>query len=167
MITANISFYFQKYMYCGSAIDLAMDVNGKAGTGETGKQNYLEVSETPHFLWLTPKINGDGSFTDEYIINTHAFGGRGAAAYPNGGNNKEAKLYHKDLDGPNNTQESWKFEKQCDENSYEACPLWKIKASNGQSPGFYIQAKDQNLYLKEFDEKNDDIREFLWTIEFH
>lgn len=44
-----------------------------------------------------------------------------------------------------------------------------INAINAKTPGYYMQAKGtgNNLFLREFDEKNHDIEEFLWTIEFH
>ena len=145
-------------MYCGSEEN-----------GQTNNNDYLELSDKPHFLWLTPQINDDESFTDEYIINTHAYDGRGVSSYHKNPSNKKDKIYHKDPDGAQNTEEIWKFEKQCDENVYDACFTWMINAINAQTPGYYMQAKGtgDNLFLTKFDEKTHVIEEFLWTIDFH
>ena len=142
-------------MYCGSAEN-----------GQTNNNDILELSEKPHFLWLTPQINYDGSFTDEYIINTHAYDGRGVSSYHK---NKKEKIFHRDPDGAQNIEKIWKFEKQCDENDYNACSTWMINAINAKKPGYNMQATGtgDNLFLRKFDEKTHDIEEFLWTLEFH
>ena len=167
--TKNIFFYFKKYVYCGDAIHPTTggDYNGK----NSNTVNYLVVSDKYHILSLLPQINADGSFTDEYYIKTHAFNGTGVAAYNNGLRNSgldKFKIYHKDPEGSQNTQETWKFEKQCDDKSHDICLTWKINAINSKTPGYYMRAAetDDHLYLQEFDEKNDDIEDFLWTIEF-
>ena len=115
--------------------------------GNGGKKEYLEVSQSPHFLSLT-MIKGDESSTDRYLINTHAFDGSGIAAYPTGGNSNEG-IYNKKYTDGQSSKAACKFEKQCDEN--DICDEWKILAVNAQLSGTYMQAKanDENLHIKE------------------
>jgi hypothetical protein len=152
------------YIYCGPDIDEAFSGNrnlqGHTANGNLGKP--LQVSAHPHFLSLTTLKDGS---TINYRINTHAFDGRGAAAYGKG--KMDNQVYHKDTTGSQNTEEAWKFEEQCDDNA-KACYKWKINAVNAHSDGYYMRAKqdDPHLYLETIGNSND-IEEFLWTIELH
>ena len=155
------------YIYCGPDIDEALSSksvrkDSNYTSGNVGEP--LQVSENPHFLSLEP-LKDKNVFTGNYIIKTHAFDGRGAAAYEKGETSE--KVFHKDTTGAQNIEEAWKFEKQCDDNA-EACYKWKINAVEAHTSGYYMRAQnnDPHLYLHTIDQ-SDDIGEFLWTIEFH
>ena len=154
------------YIYCGPDIDEAFSgksiLQGHETSGNLGEP--LQVSKNSHFLSLT-SLDQNKDLTWNYRINTHAYEGRGAAAYEKGQTND--KIYHKDTSGSQNTEEAWKFEEQCDDNA-KACFTWKINAVNAKSSGHYMRAQkdDPHLYLQTIS-NSDDIGEFLWTIELH